>query len=716
MRAETKSAMPKKLKQGLLIGSVATLVAVLLHSAGAMDNWLERALWDWRVRTFHDRLPRREDIRLIDIDQSSIDWAEKHQGVPWPWPRQVYVRVLRYLKQAGAKAVIFDGLLNNDSSWGVEDDLAFSRGIAETGIFVPVAMIGRDGGKHTSWPTELGLPDIDVEGFDAFLTSREGKRLSKPRAHFPIPEIATNCTLVGDALLMSDSDGVARRTPPFRIFDGHFVPSLGLAAYMAVNPDATLKLSNRILHVGDHSIPFDASGRSVLSFKRFPDDYSVSIASVIQSYNQLKKGIAPTVDPAHFKDCYVFVGTTAAALLDLKPTPLDTQAPGVDIHVAFLENLLSDGFIRRSPLSTVLLITFALSALAATAAGACSSAWKTVLAFVFFLALPLVPGVAAYLSGYWLPIGVLQVSVLLAMVGAVFVNYMLEGHQKRFIRSAFKQYLSPIVIERLLEDPGHLRLGGETKDLTIFFSDIQGFTTISETLDPQTLTSLLNDYLTAMTDIILEEGGTIDKYEGDAIIAFWNAPVDQSNHAIRGVRAALRCQQKLEELRPEFKERVGHDILARIGMNTGSVVVGNMGSTQRFDYTFLGDAGNLASRLEGINKQYGTFVMISESTLSQLEDNFAARELSRVRVKGKLKPVTVFEPMLKEQHTERADMLNTFDAGLKAYYKGDFKAAIAEFEKIQDQDPPAVAYIRKCKDLIANPSETWDGVWVMTEK
>jgi adenylate cyclase len=219
-----------------------------------------------------------------------------------------------------------------------------------------------------------------------------------------------------------------------------------------------------------------------------------------------------------------------------------------------------------------------------------------------------------------------------------------------------------------------------------------------------------------MTDIILEEGGTVDKYEGDAIIAFWNAPLDQEDHAIRGVRAALRCQQKLAELRPGFKERVGRDIKARIGMNTGSVVVGNMGSHQRFDYTFLGDAGNLAARLEGINKQFGTFFMISEFTLERLGNTFAARELSRVRVVGKAKPVTVYEPMLREDHTAQTDILAVFDAGLHAYYRGDFRAAIEAFETIREQDPPAAAYLRKCKDLVANPPEKWDGVWVMTEK
>jgi adenylate cyclase len=219
-----------------------------------------------------------------------------------------------------------------------------------------------------------------------------------------------------------------------------------------------------------------------------------------------------------------------------------------------------------------------------------------------------------------------------------------------------------------------------------------------------------------MTDIILDAGGTIDKYEGDAIIAFWNAPLDVPDHAKRAVRAALECGRKLAELRPGFKARIGRDVYARIGINTGQVVVGNMGSHQRFDYTFLGDAGNLASRLEGINKQFGTYLMISEYTLARLEGEFAARELSRVRVVGRAEPLRVYEPMFKDDYAARSDMLRTFDEGLQKFYAGAFEDAIAIFEAIKEVDPAARAYGAKCRALISDPPDAWDGVWVMTEK
>ena len=212
------------------------------------------------------------------------------------------------------------------------------------------------------------------------------------------------------------------------------------------------------------------------------------------------------------------------------------------------------------------------------------------------------------------------------------IYYTTEGRQKLFIKNAFKQYLSPAVIEELIQHPERLKLGGERRVLSIFFSDLEGFTGISEGLEPEELTALLNEYLSAMTDIIQEEGGTVDKYEGDAIIAFWNAPLLQPDHAERCVRAALRCQEKLAEMRPAFRERIGKDLRMRIGINSGPAVVGNMGSHTRFDYTMLGDAVNLAARLEGINKQFGTYTILSQATLDLLcRDRSRPRTLPRFR-------------------------------------------------------------------------------------
>jgi adenylate cyclase len=269
------------------------------------------------------------------------------------------------------------------------------------------------------------------------------------------------------------------------------------------------------------------------------------------------------------------------------------------------------------------------------------------------------------------------------------------------------------VIEELVQRPDRLKLGGELRELSILFSDVQGFTGISEKLNPEQLTELLNDYLTAMTDVIYAQGGTVDKYEGDAIIAFWNAPLGQPDHALRAVTAALQCQAALAALRPQLAARAGTALQARIGINTGPVVVGNMGSRQRFNYTFLGDAGNLASRLEGINKQFGTGILISDQTRRQLGDGVPVREIARVRVVGRREPVTVFEPLAA---AAPAEVANAYAAGRAAYEAGRLADALAAFAGIADRDPPAAAFAERCRALLAHPPPAWDGVWAMTEK
>ena len=315
-----------------------------------------------------------------------------------------------------------------------------------------------------------------------------------------------------------------------------------------------------------------------------------------------------------------------------------------------------------------------------------------------------------------MPLVVQETGVALTLFSAGLIYYTTEGRQKMFIKNAFKQYLSPAVIEQLIQHPEHLKLGGERRMLSIFFSDLEGFTGISEGLEPEALTALLNDYLSAMTDIIHEEGGTVDKYEGDAIIAFWNAPLEQPDHARRCVRAALRCQARLAEMRPMFRERLKKDLKMRIGINSGPAIVGNMGSHTRFDYTMIGDAVNLAARLEGINKQFGTYTMISQSTMEQMEGAFPVRELSRVAVVGRKEPVVVYEPLPPEDFERRQSELAGFADGLTRFYRGDFPGAETIFSSLADADPAALAYITKCRELIDHPPEEWHGIWVITTK
>ncbi len=280
-----------------------------------------------------------------------------------------------------------------------------------------------------------------------------------------------------------------------------------------------------------------------------------------------------------------------------------------------------------------------------------------------FLAGPIIAALGGYVTGWSLPLVAPEIAVATTLFLVFVINYATEGRQKRFIQGAFKQYLSPAVIDQLILHPERLRLGGERRVLSIFFSDLEGFTTISEKLDPEALTTLLNEYLSAMTDIVHEEAGTVDKFEGDAIIAFWNAPLEVIDHPLRVVRTALRCQERLALLNPQFQKRAGRDLLMRIGIHTGSAVVGNMGSHSRFDYTMLGDSVNLAARLEGANKAFGTYLMISEATRQGIGSAFPVREIARLAVVGRKEPITVYEPMLPNAYEKNKAALEIFRPG-----------------------------------------------------
>ncbi|MCF7967163.1 MAG: response regulator [Methylobacter tundripaludum] len=286
--------------------------------------------------------------------------------------------------------------------------------------------------------------------------------------------------------------------------------------------------------------------------------------------------------------------------------------------------------------------------------------------------------------------------------------------QKQLVTTALTQYVSSKVVEQIMADPSRLQLGGERKTLSILFSDLEGFSRLAERMEPEPLTALLNDYLTDMSNIILDEGGTLDKYQGDGIVAFWNAPLDQPDHAASACRAALRCQQRLKERAEDFTARAGGELKARIGLHTGEVVVGNMGSKIRFDYSILGDAANLASRLESANKLFGTAIMVSEATWQQAGggNDFIGREIGMIKVAGRNTPVKVFELQGQAGTTASAD-LAAYHGALDLCHAGLWAEAEAVFNSLPD-DSVSQAYAKQCRK--AQALGGWDGVWLMDNK
>lgn len=707
--------MRTKFIQAGIIGVVATLAVWTADRFHQLDS-LEFGTWSWRIRHFAAPSSSTPKISVILLDQASLDWGSAENGWPWPWPRSVYSAILDFVKRGNPRAIAFDVLYTEPSAFDVADDEDFAAAIARSQPFVGAVFLGKQATQASQWPAALAAPGPWLSGLDGWLNASRAAELVEPGAAFPVPSLAAASTMLANVNDTPDRDGVFRRATLFRVFDGQAVPSLGLATFRAAFPDTRMNLSEGLLQVGNKRLPVDDKGRLTLRFRGGLGVYPVySAAAVIQSELRLKNGEPASLSPEIFKDGYVFFGFSAPGLKDLRPTPVAGDYPGVGIHVTMLDNLLEADALADPPYAVVVLATLLLALAGAAGTIFSRKAAHSVLSFVVVLGIPLATGVIAYPLGLWWPIAVGFVGALLALISGVIVSYATEGRQKRFIKSAFKQYLGETVIDEIIADPSRLKLGGEKKELTMFFSDLEKFSSFSEKLDPPQLIELLNVYLSDVGKIIMEEGGYLDKFIGDAIVAFWNAPVAQPDHAARAVRAALRCQRLLSEKQADYSVRAGGmPVRMRIGLNTGQVVVGNMGSADRFNYTMLGDAANLASRLEGANKAFGTFLMVAESTWSQVGGAVVGRELAQLRVVGRKTPVRVYEPLALAGEPVPA-WLADYEAGLTLVHARQWAEAAARFSTLTN-DPAAGMYARRCRALADGVESDWDGVWNLTEK
>jgi adenylate cyclase len=692
-----------KCLRGMAVGLIAGVTALLLWRLGWLESW-EAPTWTWRARFFAQRETPSPEVKLILLDQDSLDWGQRENGWSWPWAREVYGAISAFCKRGGARVLSLDLLFTEPSVYGVADDEALGKTL-QAGV--PAVLALMPGGSRDAWPEYLPRPDLKID----LPAMAEAAHLL-----FPVPEVASGAAAAGHVTGVPDADGVFRRIAPFCRFDEIEIPALGLAAWLAANtPSEPVTTAAGQVRVGSKVIPLDRRGNAILRFRdRGGLSQAVSAAAVIQSELRLREGETPVLPPETFKNCYVFVGCSAPALLDLRPTPVNPKCPGVVLHAAFVDNLITDSFIADATAPVVILGVMATAIAAAITFSYGGKWWQAGPLSAVWLGVPMLVGFAAYAQGRWWPVVVQETASILGLAGALAVNYWVEGRQKAFIKQAFRHYLSGEVIEKIIRDPKHLQLGGEKRELTIMFTDLAGFSTFSERLGPVELTTLLNDYLSEMTDIILEEGGTLDKYEGDAIIAFWNAPLAQLDHAVRACRAALRCQRRLAELREAYQQRTGAALRMRVGLNTGEVVVGNMGSRKRFNYTILGDAANLASRLEGANKAFGTEMMVSENTWRLASAEFRGRKLADLRVVGRKTAVAVYE--LTGFAADAAPAWwDAFAVGLTHFREGNFAGAREAFEQLPD-DPAAQRYAQRCAQLCAQPPASWDGVWGLTEK
>jgi adenylate cyclase len=653
--------------------TAASTVGIIVGLALGFSDQAQRL--DWQIYDRFMRVATRNaeppgDIVVVAIDELSFSEI----GMQWPWPRRVYAELIDKLARAGARTIVFDLLFDVDST-DPEDDHQLAAAMKQAGNVV------------------LGADRADIADRAYSVVQWTG----------PAAPLAAAAADVGAVRLDYDPDGVLRRTP--LSVDSH--PGLALSAAKRAGFRPAAVLDRPLL------VHFNGQPRR-------------GIQTV--SYYQ---ALAPASLPAStFKDKTVFVGLSLAAPSTLErtadqfATPVSVQMAGVEVHANLLDTLLRQKLIADpfGSLSTLLALSLLLGAVASA-----QFYWLPAGVGIFSVG---VSSVAWFLFSYWLLAAHafrLPVVPPLATLGGAYAfgaiyRFALVNRERRFIRHAFEHYIDPAIVQVMLADPSKLRLGGEEREVTVLFSDIEGFTTLSERVTPSELQRHLSTYFTEMIQLLLREGATLDKLIGDSIMAYFGCPVGNPAHAEKACKAALAIQQRMLALNREWAAQGLPPLRTRIGINTGVVVAGNMGTPEIFNYTVLGDTVNLASRLEGVNKEYRTLIIIGEDTYRRAKAFFETRELDWIRVKGKARPVAIYELAADKGALplERRQMFDHFAAGLALYRQGQWRTAQSEFEAalaIDPDDGPSSTFVQRCSQFqIQPPPPDWAAVHVMHSK
>ncbi len=736
-------AIRKIVQAPLLTGLLATLLAAGLyvlppvrHSVflQAVDNRLADAMFRLRGAT-----PTSGQVVIVDIDEKSI--ARLGQ---WPWPRTVMAALVNRMAAAGARTIGFDivfaepdrtspaaiaaslppGVLPEEVRRQLaslpDNDQVLADAIGQAPVVLGYIF---ETGTAAGTGSDTPFPAIRIQPRPPTVPLAEMLLPGAKGVILNTPTIAVAET-EGFLNVFPDPSGTVRRAPLFILYQGIPYPSMAFEVFRSGSglDAATLVTTGNPtprgwplagIETGGRFIPTDETGRLVLNFRgparTFPYLPAVDVLD----------GKAD----AQLRDKFVLIGTSAAGLLDLRATPFASVCPGVEVNATIIDNLLAGDPLRHDQLTEQgvtflalvgggLLLTMLLTAGGPVAGGSAGIALLALLAggdYWFLFRRDVLIGIT------YPVLGLTAIFLIVTLA-----NYLWAGRQKRFIETAFSRYVSPQVVRQLVADPERLQLAGEQRETSILFSDIRGFTTLSETMDPGDLGRFMNIYLTEMSDIIMAHGGMVDKFIGDAIMAVWGAPVADGQHADKAVRAALAMRDRLAELRPQWEAQGLPRIAIGVGINSGVVSAGNFGSRQRFDYTVIGDEVNLASRLEGANKAYGTTVIISEQTRERISAPLVCRFLDLVRVKGKHRPVRIYEPLLfGEPESGLKAELAQYEEAVARYRQQEFAAARERFAALAAAHPHPLydLYRQRCEHFLAEPPPAdWDGVFVFTSK
>lgn len=723
--------------------SATLLMSLLFLSRPQFIRFFEYKLYDQFLRLYHT--DRATDVPVVvDIDEKSL--AAYGQ---WPWPRYRVAILLQLLRSLGAKAVATDVIFVEpdktspdalQKAWkrdlqldfdfsalphGLRDNDKLLADNLKTGPFVlGIDFIARNKeGSTTEAPTsdsQCSIKPVTVNIIGPSNAPSPHAILGgMARAVCPVPVLSKAAPANGFITISPDEDSIYRRAPLLISWNEKFYPSLALAALMQATGQTSLTL--KMTSIGIESlrlgkkliIPLNNYGQMAINFRGPSKSFEYISALDV---------LANRIPPGSLNGRIVFIGTSASGLRDIRATPLDPGTPGVETHATIVDNILSNQFIRKPDWAVGAEIGFMLlSGIVTTLLLMWASAsWMAVPVVGMGLAL-------WYGSTYWYTKHLIYLSplysllaLLLTFITLTAIKFWREERAKRFIHGAFAHYLAPSVISEIMDSPDTLTLEGQEREVTIQFSDIRNFTSLSEKLSPTQVTELLRDYLTPMTRIITDNEGTLDKFIGDAVMAFWNAPLDITNHQEKALNAALQQLDALQKMNTEFRRKFGFELNIGIGLHTGPVRVGNMGSDDLFDYTLIGDNVNLASRIEGLTKFYGQQLIVSDSIATTCKDNCHFRMLDTVRVKGREEPISIFAAYRPVEATTRKDEFKAYENAIDLYLKRKFteaKTAFKYLESLGTESKLYALYVERCELLEQSPPDDgWDGVFTHKTK
>jgi len=717
-------------KLGLAL-AVALLVVVVTQERilklGIIAR-LELASIDYRFesRGVNASFKDSSDVVIVEISEESF----KSLPEKWPWPRSYYARLVRNLKAAGARVIGIDLILGR-STFGTKDDEDLRAAILETGT---VVLAGKAPQQEPMYEIVTAHEDFGNMFFDVDSS-------------------------LGAVNVLNDADGVLRRyRPMWGTNTSLLIPAF---AFAVLDKYYSLPALSIVENYADHFVfihagmpKYDATSFLInfygpsgsfrrVNFADVIDDETLTTTEEAQTGTELNLFSDPDIGYLYsgmFKDKIVLVGSMAPEEHDLFPVSFarglqvgDNLMYGVEIHANVIESVLRNEFLRKQSATTEILLIFILTVATFVAISAFKSS-KTKHAFLvelngflFVVAGVFIIGYAALVlfnkQNYLLTAISPILAVVAGYVSSTVYHFVVERKQRMLIKAMFSTYVNPSVVEELILNPDKLKLGGERRELTVMFSDIEGFTTISEQMESQKLVSLLNEYLSAMTELVMKHDGTLDKFEGDAIVAFWGAPILQDDHAMRACLCALQMQEALVEIRRLWKEQNKPCINVRIGINTGEMVVGNMGGAGKFDYTVIGDSVNLASRLEGTNRQYKTGILVSEQTYALVKGRILGREVDLISVKGRSAPLRIFELLrVSDGGVDRSleELIAVYEEGLRLYRARQWKNATTRFSqalRTKPDDYLSQLYLERASHYTHSPPPVgWDGVFIIQTK